>query len=86
MLRLLADENLDSNIARGVVRRLPGIDLVRVQAVGLCGDDDPTVLGWAAEQGRVLITHDVATVRHFAYERRRCRNRGRIIRLRQRQR
>jgi hypothetical protein len=49
MLGLLADENLDANIVRGVLRRLPGIEVVRVQDVGLTGADDPTVRAWAAE-------------------------------------
>ena len=69
MLRLLADENLDGNIARGVMRRVRGVDVVRVQDVGLTGADDPTVLAWAAEHSRVLITHDVETVTRFAFER-----------------
>jgi predicted nuclease of predicted toxin-antitoxin system len=55
MISLLADENLDGNIVRGV----RSVDIVRVQDVGLTGADDPTVLAWAADQGRVLITHDV---------------------------
>ena len=33
MLRLLADENLDGNILRGVLRRVQGVDVVRVQEV-----------------------------------------------------
>ena len=69
MLSLLADENLDANIVRGVLRRLPGMDVVRVQDVGLTGADDPTVLAWAAEQGRVLVTHDAETVTRYAFER-----------------
>ena len=69
MLCLLADENLDGNIVRGVMRRVRGVDVVRVQDVGLAGADDPTVLAWAAEHGRVLITHDVETVTRFAFER-----------------
>jgi predicted nuclease of predicted toxin-antitoxin system len=69
MLSLLADENLDGNIVRGLLRRVAGLDIVRVQEVGLCGADDPAVLAWAAEQGRVLVTHDVETVTRFAYER-----------------
>jgi hypothetical protein len=69
MLRLLADENLDGNIARGVMRRVRGVDMVRVQDVGLSGADDPTFLAWAAGHGRVLITHDVETVTRFAFER-----------------
>ncbi|MFN2270846.1 MAG: DUF5615 family PIN-like protein [Anaerolineae bacterium] len=59
MVSLLADENLDGNIVRGVLRRVRGVDIVRVQDVGLTGADDPAVLAWAADQGRVLITHDV---------------------------
>ena len=69
MLRLLADENLDGNVLRGVLRRIHDIDVLRVQDVGLTGADDPTVLAWAAEQERVLITQDVATVTRFAFER-----------------
>ena len=59
MISLPADENLDGNIVRGVLRRVRGVDIVRVQDVGLTGADDPAVLAWAADQGRVLITHDV---------------------------
>lgn len=69
MLSLLTDENLDGNIVRGLLRRVAGLDIVRVQEVGLSGVDDPTILAWAAEQGRVLVTHDVETMTRFAYER-----------------
>lgn len=69
MLRMLADENFDNTIIRGLFRRNPSIDIVRVQDVGLSGEDDPTILAWAAQEGRVLLTHDVATITHYAYER-----------------
>lgn len=69
MLRLAADENFNNAIVRGLVRRNPTLDLVRIQDVGLSGADDPTVLAWAASEGRVLLTHDVATITHYAYER-----------------
>jgi len=69
MLRFLADENLKGDIVRGMLRRQPDLDLVRVQDVGLIGADDPTVLEWAAEQDRILLTHDLATMPDFAYER-----------------
>ena len=69
MIRFLADENLNNQIVRGILRRNPEIDLVRVQDVGLSGVDDPTVLAWAAEQGRVVLTNDVATMITFAYDR-----------------
>ncbi|NEP55957.1 MAG: hypothetical protein F6K31_02895 [Symploca sp. SIO2G7] len=69
MLKLLADENFDNTIVRGLMRRRPSVDIVRVQDVGLSGEDDSIVLAWAAEEGRVLLTHDVATITRFAYER-----------------
>lgn len=69
MLRFLADENLNNQIVRGVLRRKPDVDIVRVQDVELSEADDPTVLEWAAQNGRVVLTHDVATMTNFAYER-----------------
>lgn len=69
MIRLLADENFNNNIVRALRRRKPDLDIVRVQDVGLSGADDPTVLEWAAEAGRVLLTHDVTTITRYAYER-----------------
>ena len=69
MLKLLADENFDNTIVRGLLRRNPNIDIVRVQDVGLLGKNDPTILAWAAQENRVLLTHDVATITHYAYER-----------------
>ena len=69
MLRLAADENFNNNIVRGLLRRRPDADFVRVQDAGLSGADDPTVLEWAAQQGRVVVSHDVSTLRKHAYER-----------------
>lgn len=37
--------------------------------VGLTSADDPIVLEWASQEGRVLLTHDVATITQYAYER-----------------
>mgnify|MGYP001025889884 CR=1 FL=1 len=69
MLRLAADENFNNDIVRGLLRRKPGLDIVRIQDVGLSGADDPTVLEWAAQEGRVWLTHDVTTITRYAYER-----------------
>ena len=69
MIRLAADENFDGTIIDGVRRRKPDLDLVRVQDVGLRGADDPTILEWAAREGRILLTHDVETMTHYAYDR-----------------
>ena len=69
MLRLAADENFNNDILRGLVRRQADLDIVRVQDVGLSGADDASVLEWAAREDRVLLTHDVATITRYAYER-----------------
>jgi hypothetical protein len=69
MLRLVADENFNNDIVRGLLRRKPELDIVRIQDVGLSGADDPTLLEWAAQEGRVLLTHDVTTITRYAYER-----------------
>jgi hypothetical protein len=69
MLTLAADENFNNDIVRGLLRRRPDLDIVRIQDCGLSGVDDPLVLAWAAGEGRVLLTHDVATMTHHAYER-----------------
>jgi hypothetical protein len=69
VIRLLADENLNYNIVRGLGRRLPEIDIARVQDVGRAGADDPSLLAWAALERRVLITHDAQTLAKYAHER-----------------
>ena len=69
MLRLVSDENFNNNIVRGILRQKREVDIVRVQDVGLSGADDRTVLAWAAEQDRVLLTHDVNTITKYACER-----------------
>lgn len=69
MLRLAADENFNNDIVRALRRRMPELDIIRVQDVGLSGADDPNVLDWAAREGRVLLSHDVSTMSDFAYGR-----------------
>ena len=68
-LRFAADENLSGDLVRGLLRRAPALDLVRVQDAGLSGAEDPTVLAWAAREGRALLTHDVTTLTTHAYAR-----------------
>lgn len=69
MLRLLSDENFNGDVVRGLFLRQPDLDLLRVQDVGLRKVDDPAILDWAASNGRILLTHDRATMPSFAYER-----------------
>jgi len=70
VIRFLADENFNGRILRGLLRRLPDLDVVRAQDVeALSGAVDPILLAWCAEQGRVLLTHDISTMGHHAYGR-----------------
>jgi hypothetical protein len=69
MLRLAADENFNADIIRGLLRRLPNLDIVRIQDVGLSGADDPAVLEWSAHERRIVVTHDVSTLPRYASER-----------------
>jgi hypothetical protein len=69
MVRLAADENFNNDIIRGLHRRKPDLDIVRVQDAGLSGEADPTILDWCANNNRVLLTHDVSTMTKHAYER-----------------
>jgi len=69
MLRLLADENFNSDIVRGLRLRQPELDIERVQDAGLAGSNDQELLRWAAENDRIILTHDRATMPGFAMER-----------------
>ena len=68
-MRLATDENFDNRTLRGLLRRRPELDIVRVQDVGLSGRSDADVLAWAAQEGRILLTHDVTTMRRYVDER-----------------
>ena len=69
MLKLAADENFNNDVVRGLLRRRPDLDVVRVQDTDIAGADDASVLEWAAQSSRVLLTHDVSTMTAHAYER-----------------
>lgn len=68
-MKLLADENFRGAIVRALLRRRSDLDLVRVPDVGLAGADDSTILVWAAAEGRLVLTHDAATLIGHAYNR-----------------
>jgi hypothetical protein len=65
-VRFLADADLSKAIVSGVLRREPSLDFLTANAAGLRGTTDPEVLALAADQQRVLISHDVNTMpAHF---------------------
>ena len=69
MLRFAADEDFDNRILRGLIRKLPSVNILRVQDAGLMGKDDPAILEWASAENRILLTHDGSTMTRHVYAR-----------------
>ena len=69
MIRLLADENFNGRILRGVRRELPDADIVRAQDTEMYQASDPDLLEWAAQQERIVLTHDIKTLVGYAHGR-----------------
>jgi hypothetical protein len=69
MLRFVSDVNFNGAVVRGLLRRIARLDLVRLQDIGLARIDDRALLEWAARENRVILTHDVTTLRKFAEDR-----------------
>lgn len=69
MIKILTDQNFNGRILRGLALRIPTLDVVRTEDLGLRAASDPDLLKWAAEQDRVVLTHDEKTFDVFAYAR-----------------
>jgi hypothetical protein len=66
-VRFQADADLNAEIVAGVRRREPGIDFQTAEEANLRGLPDQSVLVLAAQEHRILVTHDRRTMpRHFA--------------------
>jgi predicted nuclease of predicted toxin-antitoxin system len=65
-IKFLADENLRRAIVLGVRRREPSASFVEAFEIGAAGKGDIALLRIAAEEGRILVSHDLKTMpRHF---------------------
>jgi hypothetical protein len=62
MLRLLIDQDLDHDILRGLVRRIPQLNAVTALEIGMGEATDPQLLVKAAQEGRIIVTHDRKTM------------------------
>lgn len=69
MLAVLADENFSHRILRGIRLRAGNLDVLIAQNVGFAGSKDAALLAWAAQQRRIVLTHDRQTIPKYAYER-----------------
>lgn len=62
----LTDENLEGQIQVQLRRHYPDIDIIDVRDVGLDHTPDEDILQWAADNDRIVITHDVNSMRGLA--------------------
>ena len=66
MIRYLADADLNEGIVAGCLRRESTMNFLSANEANLEGVPDPQVLALAAEQNRILVSHDFQTMpRHF---------------------
>ncbi len=68
MLRLLIDQDLDHDILRGLIRRIPQLDAVTAFEIGMRAATDPQLLIRAARERRIIVTHDRKTMPTHAAE------------------
>jgi predicted nuclease of predicted toxin-antitoxin system len=67
MVRFLADASLNHAIVSGCLRREPSMSFLSANEAKLEGIPDMEVLARAAEQDRLLVTHDFQTMPwHFS--------------------
>jgi len=75
-----ADNDLRKAIVRGAVRREPQMNFRSAQAARLDGVPDPEVLAVAADEGRILVSHDFQTIpKHFRQFTQRRRSPGALL-------
>lgn len=66
-VRFQADADLNEDIVLGLVRQESSIDFQTAEEANLRGLDDAEVLACAAQEHRILVTHDRRTMpHHFA--------------------
>ena len=68
-VKYLIDADLPRALFHGLVRRSTGLDVLRVQQVGLSSATDPEILTFAAKEGRITISRDKSTMLDYAAER-----------------
>lgn len=67
MICFQADADLNQSIVLATIRCLPALDFQSANEAQLAGLTDPQVLALAADQKRILATHDMRTMpHHFA--------------------
>jgi len=65
VFRLLVDHDFNERILQGVQSRAE-INAVLARTVGLEDKPDAALLGWAADENRIVLSHDLQTMPGFA--------------------
>lgn len=69
VVKYLIDADLPRALFRGLKRRDPALDVLRVQHVGLTTATDAEILSFAATDDRIVVSRDKATMSCRAAER-----------------
>lgn len=67
--KFLADHDLNEQIIVGTLRRASTVEFRRVRELGFAERPDAFLLNYAAEQGVLIVSHDVNTMPAAAYQR-----------------
>jgi hypothetical protein len=65
--RFLGDHDLKEQIIDGVLRREPALEFIRAREVGMDDRNNAEVLTYAAQNGFIIVSHDVNTMTTAAY-------------------
>ena len=65
--RFLADHDLNEHIIDGLLRREPACEFLHARDVGMSDASDPEVLAYAAQNGYIVVSHDVNTMPGHAF-------------------
>lgn len=68
MIKILADQNFNGRILRGLKARISEINCITTHEIGIQNYTDYNLLTFAAEENRIILTHDAKTFPIFAYE------------------
>jgi len=68
VFRLLVDHDFNERILQGVQSRAE-INAVLARTVGLEDKPDAALLGWTADENRIVLSHDLQTMPGFAIAR-----------------
>jgi hypothetical protein len=67
--RFLADHDLNEPIVTGLLRREPALECARVREFGMEEASDDGILGYGAQHGWLVVSHDVNTMPAAAFAR-----------------